>query len=423
MSANFDLTRKLWHWRSSNALFQKLGAPAATQITGDAEEFPIYGRSEDSRDLIHDLAAQMNFGPAAFRFEIVEDIRDTYGLPYQMQDAPLNVEVLREGAGYAVHIAKSILDSLEFAVAAVYAMAKARLEGAYGLPAGDPEGKLANSFLELAAIHMGYGAFLLRHGTDFKVQDDGLWQRTSRRRTSIPNPEIAYAMAVAFEEADLAKPLALPRPIPSLIRAGLAEYAVDVSNMLPSGIDARRQYRRKMHHKALACGGSRDYASQIKYYEAAYFATPKDDYGAIICNNLGYALLRAGKFAQAVPLFLESIRLAPQRTASRNNLLHCHWLRGESAAAQAISDELESLGLADGRTRLRQALLRMRAGDLAAAERLFAAASEEAESGKPLDMLDYYLSEFYARVGDAARAERHLAKAKALNDIPPKAEA
>lgn len=38
-------------------------------------------------------------------------------------------------------------------------------------------------------------------------------------------------------------------------------------------------------------------------------------------------------------------------------------------------------------------------------------------------MLDYYLSEFYARVGDAARAERHLAKAKALNDIPPKAEA
>ena len=409
--------RKMWLLQNSNQLFQKLGDPAIRQITADADQFPLYGKSENTDDIFHDLAMQLGFASPRFRFETFEDLRNMQNVPYRMRESPVDVEVIRLGetGSYSVHIAKSVLDSMDLVVAAVYAMVKVKAAEKMGIDDENADAKLPKAFLELIAVHLGYGGLLLKHGNHVEIKSDGRWQKTSVRKTRIPVQEIAYTMAATFSVEELEPVIGIDAGIARLIREGLEEYAADIAAEGPEFLEAKKQFRRKMLHKANSLGKGHAYQNQIPCLLEGYRASPKDAIGGVFCNNLGYAYLRSGNRVEARKYLSEARELIADKPYVHNNLCLLHLIEGEIGAAATVLGEIRTRGIGNEYTLRNEAILRMLKSDHVAAEKLF---SEAAATGLPIDLLDYYLSVFYAKVGDHARADKHLAKARSANDVP-----
>lgn len=60
---------------------------------------------------------------------------------------------------------------------------------------------------------------------------------------------------------------------------------------------------------------------------------------AEVRNDLGYALLRAGRYAEALPELATAVELAPERPRARNNLVLLMMLEGDEGAVTRLARE------------------------------------------------------------------------------------
>ncbi|HEX4895204.1 MAG TPA: tetratricopeptide repeat protein [Solimonas sp.] len=91
-----------------------------------------------------------------------------------------------------------------------------------------------------------------------------------------------------------------------------------------------------------------------------YEAAKRQPTNALVRNDFGYALMRAGRYREALPEFATAVELDPQSSKARNNLLMLLILSGDESRAQRMAAEAgvskETL------SRLRKQALSLRAG-------------------------------------------------------------
>ncbi|HEY9545686.1 MAG TPA: tetratricopeptide repeat protein, partial [Solimonas sp.] len=80
----------------------------------------------------------------------------------------------------------------------------------------------------------------------------------------------------------------------------------------------------------------RDLGASVQYLREATRRNPTD---AGARNDLGYALLRAGRYAEAMPELSTAIELEPNDDKSRNNLLLLLMLTGDEAGVKRVINE------------------------------------------------------------------------------------
>nr|WP_241696137.1 tetratricopeptide repeat protein [Solimonas terrae] len=81
---------------------------------------------------------------------------------------------------------------------------------------------------------------------------------------------------------------------------------------------------------------SRNLNTSVQYLREA---TRRDPTDAGARNDLGYALLRAGRYAEAMPELSTAVELEPNDDKSRNNLLLLLMLTGDEAGVKRVVDE------------------------------------------------------------------------------------
>lgn len=99
-----------------------------------------------------------------------------------------------------------------------------------------------------------------------------------------------------------------------------------------------------------------DIARAVAYLRQAAQRAPTD---ADVRNDLGYALLRAGQFDQALPELATAVELAPDSDKARNNLLLLLMVRGDEAGVSRVARQ--ALVPPDTLSRLRQQALVLQA--------------------------------------------------------------
>jgi Flp pilus assembly protein TadD len=81
---------------------------------------------------------------------------------------------------------------------------------------------------------------------------------------------------------------------------------------------------------------SRDLATAIRYLREASLLRPTD---VDVRNDLGYALMQAGRYREAKPELATAAELAPNEAKGRNNLLILLILMRDEAAVRRIADQ------------------------------------------------------------------------------------
>ena len=90
------------------------------------------------------------------------------------------------------------------------------------------------------------------------------------------------------------------------------------------------------HHGLGLLHASHDAARAIAHLREAARRGPTD---ADVRNDLGYALLRAGRYPEALPELATAVELAPASEKARNNLLLLLIARGDEAAVDRVVRE------------------------------------------------------------------------------------
>jgi Flp pilus assembly protein TadD len=76
--------------------------------------------------------------------------------------------------------------------------------------------------------------------------------------------------------------------------------------------------------------------SAIRYFKAAVERAPTD---VDFRNDLGYALMNAGRYTEAQAELSTAVELAPSQTKARNNLIVLMMLRGNDSAVQQLAQD------------------------------------------------------------------------------------
>ena len=126
------------------------------------------------QNVIKDLSNLLGLHSSKIKFEIHEDLRDVYGMPFEMQGKPFETETEFTDDNYTIHIAKTIADRpnrLIFSL--INEFIKIRLtENKLQFDTGDD----TSLFIFIAGIYFGFGIPLCQNLTDRGRIDDGFWE-------------------------------------------------------------------------------------------------------------------------------------------------------------------------------------------------------------------------------------------------------
>lgn len=420
-----SLTEKKWLAQTILWLHKKFGFPkdGGKRIELDEIHFPRFSADQGNPvHLMKDISGLLDMGDLDFELEIIKDIRDTVGVPYQMVGKPVNVYITRLDDGKCIaQVANSIRESFDLLLGSIHELTKLKLRLAMDLTEEAFDEKSTKIFLEVAAIYFGFGFLLLNHGSEVEIRSRIFWQTTSTRRTSLSRHKIAYVLSLCFDSSVLTASGKLSKNAQSILAEAAQDLESDIANGGPELLDVKRYYRRRNYE----ISRTKTFSSTGKFREKALYLDDarkvglNDRFHGIVCNNLGYCHLRLGDFEKAQSLFFEAIPLIPDEVYLRNNLCLLHLKKGETEAAEKIIRKINLEEKGNDYTRRNQGILLLLLGEYGEAEKIFEALIE---SGSTVDLVDYYAAVLYLKLNDSGRSEKYRMKSKALNDpeaFPP----
>ncbi|MFY0601576.1 MAG: hypothetical protein JXR03_18010 [Cyclobacteriaceae bacterium] len=319
----FRITEPDRNWVEDNFkwLIQVYGYPnrQSQQITISDHYFPkTFSSNEISlKNLSFDLCQLLDLDSKKIVFEIHEDLRDSYSIPYEIEGIPFETEIEILESKYKIHIAKSIVKRSERLVfSLIYEFIKVRLfESKLQFDTGEDN----SLFIFIAGIYFGLGIPLSQNLTDRGRVDDGFWETKWSYVSEMPSEVMAFSLATYSKLIDADSPewsSELPRELRSQF-----ENAITFLKESPASIfDKAVLEANDLFAQSYQEYKNNDFASAISTLQKILFLTEDERLKADVFNNIGYYLMRSGDFGRSIVNFQKALEFDPDYGFAYDNL-------------------------------------------------------------------------------------------------------
>lgn len=404
---------KEWIHDSFSWLIQAYGYPSENikTVLFTQEFFPATFsiKKIDVNTLISDLCNLLVLDEKKFTYELVEDARNTDGMPYEIHGLPFECEMeVKQGQGYHLSIAKALLDHpSRLLLSMILQTVTARqYENKISFDnVGEPE-----LLMYHISIYFGFGLLLYQNLVDQGKSSDGIfWERKWNYSSVIPAPVMAYALALFYNlkgDQDLRWKKELRADLlKEYDRA--ATYIKDNGNPL---FDRHELMGRTMLDEGDLYSLQNDFSNAISTFQKALFVA-KDEYLRMdLYNNIGYNYLRMEEYAKSIPYFQKALEINPGYGYANDNLGFAFIMNGDLETGKFYLDAaLKTSDNDAGHSYRNFALYHQKKKEYKQAEENFQKAFNNILI--PIDLLEYFYGRFLLETGDNEKGLEYLKKA------------
>ncbi|MEM6737285.1 MAG: tetratricopeptide repeat protein [Bacteroidota bacterium] len=410
--AKFRITETDRNWVEDNFkwLIQVYGYPdrQSEQILISKDYFPKAFASKGTaiKALICDLSELMDIDPKKIVFEIHEDLRDAYGMPYVSEGKPFEAETEVLINGYKLHVAKSITKrSNRLVFSLIYEFIKIRLlESGLKFDTGED----TELFVFLAGIYFGFGIPVAQNLTDRGRASDGFWETKWNYISQMPNEVMAFSLATYSKLIDEDAPEWISE-LPSELRSQF-EKAMDLLNESPSSVVNKAELEANdLLHQAYQECEDHDFEAAISTFRKVLFLTKDELLRADTYNNIGYYLLRIGAYEKSIPNLQKALQIDPNFGYAYDNLGYALIKLGRLEEAKRQLDHARSTENNELAYSARNLALYYQAkNETEKAQKNFELAFE---SASPVDLLEFHYAKFLISKGETQKGIEYLEKA------------
>lgn len=269
------------------------------------------------KNLIEDLSILFILDSNKISFETQEDLRDTYGIPYQIEGKPFEAELEINDNGYKIHIAKSLIKHPSRLIYnLIYEFIKIRLtESKLQFDTGND----TSLFIYIAGIYFGFGVILSKALIVSGQDVDGFWETKWDYISEMPKEIMVFGMAVYYKLIERDK----PGYKNELIKELGPEFAkaIDYLDNLPGDFFEKQELEAlDLFYQADKEYQDQKYDSAISSLQKILILTRDDMLKADVYNNIGYYQIRKGEIEKSIKNFQKALELDSSYGFAKDNL-------------------------------------------------------------------------------------------------------
>lgn len=402
---------RLWVEDNFRWLIKVFGYPyrESEQILLSANYFPktFKGDKVLIENIIKDLCSLLQIREEKITFEVVNDIRDSYGMPYQIEGKPFETELEVKEGKYKIHIANNLQKHPKRLVySLVYEFIRIKLtDNKLQFDTGAD----TDLFIYLAGIYFGFGVILSQNLKDTGRIDDGFWETKWNYISEMPNEIMAFALATYSKLIEQESPK-WKDDFPSDLKSQF-EKAIKYLNDNPSELYDKNELEVNVLFKtAYDLYLKNDFEEAIANLQKILFLTNDNVMKADVYNNIGYYNIRLKNYEQAVTYFKSSINIFPDYGYANDNLGYAliqlgKFEEGKEFLERALKTENNDIAY----TYRNFALYYQAKGEMNKADDYFKKSFESIIDS--VDLLEYHYADFLIKNGETEKGLEFLKKA------------
>lgn len=358
-------------------------------------------------NIIKDLCSLLQIQEEKITFEVVNDIRDSYGMPYEIEGKPFETELEIVEGKYKIHIANSLQKHPKRLIySLVFEFIRIKLtDNKLQYDTGDD----TDLFTYLAGIYFGFGVLLSQNLKDTGRIDDGFWETKWNYISEMPNEIMAFALATYSKLIEQDSPKWKDN-LPSDLKSQF-ESAIKYLNENPSKLyDKKELEANELFKKAYDQYIENQFEEAIDNLQKVLLLTNDDVMKADVYNNLGYYNIRLKNYEQSVTYFKSSINIIPDYGYANDNLGYALIQLGKlEEGKEFLEKALKSENNDIAYTNRNYALYYQAKGDLIKATDYFKKSFESITDS--VDLLEYHYADFLINNGETEKGLEFLKKA------------
>ncbi len=409
----FRITETNRDWVEDNFkwLIKIFGYPStqSEQILITEKFFPKTFSTSDLevKNLIDDLCNLLSLDSSKVAYELHKDLRDVYGIPFEMQGKPFETETEVTENNYKIHIAKSISNRpnrLVFNL--IYEFIKIRLtENKLQYDTGDD----TPLFIFIAGIYFGFGIPLSQNLTDRGRTDDGFWETKWNYVSEMANEVMAFGLATFSKLIEQDNP-DWKNELPKELRLQF-EGAIAFLNKSPSVVFSKAELEANdLFDQADKEYQNADFDSAINTLQKILLLTEDELLKADVYNNIGYYQLRNGNYEQSTQNFHKALQINPNYGFAYDNLGYSLiQMEQLEEGRQQLEKALKTENNDNAYTYRNLALYHLAKNELEQAEYHFQLAFESETF--PVDLLELHYANFLIKKDEIEKGMKYLKKA------------
>ena len=328
-------TDKEWVHSCFQLLIQAYGYPYrdSDTILFTHAFFPITfaNKQIDPSAIIQDLCLLLGIRENKITFEIVDDIRDTQGVPYEIQGHPFECEMeITEkdgGNNYHLFIAKTLLKHPGRLLLNLIIQTLKAKQFENKLPIEDVNE--IDLLMYHTAIYLGFGFLLYQNLAEHGNSNDGLfWERKWRFISPMPIPVMAYAMALFYDLKEDKDPVwknQLKADLKKVYNLA-SQFISETGNPL---FNKQELTARDSFINGQGFYDKNDFNSAVTEFQKALFATEDIYLKADIYNFIGYTYLRIREYDKSILYFQKALEIRPGYGYANDNLGFAFIMNGD----------------------------------------------------------------------------------------------
>jgi tetratricopeptide (TPR) repeat protein len=401
---------KEWVHESFDWLLKVYGYPARhyKTILFTEEFFPeSLSQPTSVEPLLADLCRLFIIDRQKIVFEIEKDIRDTYGTPYEFKgkafESELEVIEKDHSTTYKLYLANILLkDPKRLLFNCLYQCIKIRmLEN--GIEDVNEDVRL---FFYLVGIFTGYGVILAQTMSGSGTYHDGTWETKWSTPAEIPEPIIAYALALYYSLTGQNDP-GWKKFLPAEVRS---QYDKAVEYIKQSGnpfFNRQELTANDFYNEGNSYYLKNDFDAAITSFQKAIFLAKQDYLKADLYNYIGYSFLRKQEYLKSIPNFQKALEINPSYGYANDNLGFAFIMSGDGASGKHyLTIALQTKNNDNAYSYRNLALYHQKRGEMNLAEENFKKAFDTIAI--PVDLLEYFYAKFLFETGDKEKGMNYL---------------
>ncbi|MFC6997822.1 tetratricopeptide repeat protein [Rufibacter roseus] len=406
----FNITEPDREWVEDNFkwLIQAYGYPSrqSQQLLFNETLFPNTFKAHkiDVQDIVNDLATILLLDPTKISFEYVEDLRDSFATPYEIDGELFETRTEIAEGNYRIYVAKSLLQHPKRLIfSLIFEFVKIRLtESRLDFDSGED----TSLFIYLAGIYFGFGVIQSQYMIYSGASTNGLWHSNWRFVAGIPEEVMAFALATYSKLIEQNNPqwkTELPQGLNAKFEKAMAYLDEHPSPLYSKGeLEAHDLLKQSIDEYE-----NNDFDSAISTLQKILFLTNDELLKAEVYNDIGYNLTRKGEFKLSISNYLKALDIEPKHSIASDNLAYSFIRLGRLEEGKHYIDQAIATMNNDPAYSYRNLALYYQAtGESELAEVNFRLAFKN--MAKPVDMLNQHYGEFLIAQGREEEARAFL---------------